>query len=756
MFKGVGYHLEFNKILKATSELAKSEPGKSAILTLVPLTKKEEVERNLRITDTLVKLLSEKQLPLESFPDISKTINKLSVEGIILGVEELVSILKVIRQSYILKNFFSGLDERFSRIKYFGERLSRFEALKEILERSIDDTGEILDTASPRLKSIRKNIRVTASRIREKLESLVNRYEDLCPDRIVTEREGRYVILVKPHFRKKFSGIVHDRSSSGQTLYVEPASVIEDNNRLRELKAEEKEEIKRVLIELSWRVSERRVELLTSFRTLIELDRRYAIALLSLKLKGTLPEFSEEIDLKEAKHPLILLSEKEVVPVDIKLRNGLVITGPNTGGKTVTLKTVGLLSMMAQSGFLIPVSEGSKLRLFKKWMADIGDEQSIEQSLSTFSAHVKNISEILREADRDSLVLLDELGAGTDPIEGSTLAIGILKYLKGKKAKVIATTHFTPVKLFAYKDDYYDVASVMFDEETLKPLYKLAYGIIGRSYALEIARRYGMPEEVIETAKSLMTAEDRLAEEIIAALEKEYRKLTEEKEAVEKLKEALKKKEKELQKREKELKEKSAREIEKFIEELKKKSEEVFKKAKSEKARQEIRQIVITAKNRAEALTEIREVREVNPGDTVKLLKSGRKGKVLEVDKERKVAKVLVGGLKVDVKLSQIEPVEETVKQEEIVKVNVKKPSTFFPELKLLGMRGEEALAAVEQFLDNANLVGIKRVKIVHGYGTGILKRLVREYLKESPYVKSFRPGKIEEGGDGVTVVELK
>jgi len=338
MFKGVGYHLEFNKILKATSELAKSEIGKSAILTLVPLTKREDVERNLRITDTLVKLLSEKQLPLESFPDISKTINKLSAEGVILSVEELVSILKVIRQSSILKNFFSGLDERFSRIKYFGERLSRFEGLREILERSMDDTGEILDTASPGLKSIRKNIGVTASRIREKLESLVNRYENICPDRIVTEREGRYVILVKPHFRKKFSGIVHDRSSSGQTLYVEPASVIEDNNRLRELKAEEKGEIKRILSELSWKVSERREELLTSFRTLIELDRRYATALLSLKLKGTLPEFSEEIDLKEAKHPLIPLSEKEVVPVDIKLKNGLVITGPNTGGKTVTLK----------------------------------------------------------------------------------------------------------------------------------------------------------------------------------------------------------------------------------------------------------------------------------------------------------------------------------------------------------------------------------------------------------------------------------
>ncbi|WP_163327850.1 endonuclease MutS2 [Desulfurobacterium thermolithotrophum] len=756
MFKGVEYHLEFNKILEVSSGFAKSTPGKLAVLSITPLTKKEEIERNLQITDTFLKLLSERQLPLETFPDIFATVNKLSAEGAILSVEELVSILKVIRQSSVLKKFFSNLDDRFSRIKYFGERLSSFEGLKETLERSVDDTGEILDTASPKLKSIRKNIRITASRIREKLESLVNRYEDLCPDKIVTERDGRYVVLAKPHFKKKFSGIVHDKSSSGQTLYVEPTFVVEDNNKLRELKVEEREEIKRILFDLSQKVRERQEELLVSFKTLVEIDKRYAISLISLKLQGTLPEFCEEINLKEAKHPLILLSGKNVVPVDINLKNGLVITGPNTGGKTVTLKTVGLLSMMAQSGFLIPVSEGSKLKIFRKWMADIGDEQSIEQSLSTFSAHVRNISKILKEADKDSLVLLDELGAGTDPIEGSTLAVGILKYLKKRGAKVITTTHFTPVKLFAYKDDYYDVASVMFDEETLKPLYKLAYGVIGRSYALVIAEKYGMPEEVIETARSLMTAEDRLAEDIIAALEKEYRKLTEEKETVEKLKENLRKKEEELQRKEKELKEKSAREIEKFIEELKKKSEEVFKKAKSEKAKQEIRQIVITAKNRAKALAEVKEVREVKPGDTVKLLKSGRKGKVLEVDKERKLAKVLVGGLKVDVKLSQIEPVEETVKQEEIVRVNVKKPKTFFPELKLLGMRGEEALLAVEQFLDDANLVGVKRVKIVHGYGTGILKRLVREYLKESPYVKSFRPGKIEEGGDGVTIVELK
>lgn len=756
MFKGVEYHLEFDKILKATSELAKSEPAKSALLSTVPLTNREEVERNLRITDTFVKLLSERSIPLESFPDISRVLDKLYAEGVVLSVEELLSFLKVIRQSSILKQFFNSLEERFSRIKCFGERLSQFIVLRKTLERSIDDSGEILDTASQSLKSIRMNIRLTASRIREKLESLVNRYESICPDKIITERNGRYVILAKPHFRKKFSGIVHDRSSSGQTLYVEPSFIIGDNNKLSELKAEEKAEIKRILAELSKEVAEKKEELKSSFKTLVEIDKRYAIAFLSIKLRGTLPKFCEEIDLKESRHPLMLLYGNNVVPVDIKLRNGLVITGPNTGGKTVTLKTVGVISMMAQSGFLIPVSEGSKLRFFKKWMADIGDEQSIEQSLSTFSGHVKNISQILKEADKNSLILLDELGAGTDPIEGSTLAVGILEYLKEKQAKVVATTHFTSVKLFAYKDSYYSVASVLFNEQTFKPLYKLTYGVIGRSYALEIAKRYGIPEEVIQTAKSLMTTEDRLAEDIIAALEAEYRELTKEKESVGKLREMLKKRETELQKRERELREKSVQEIEKFIENLRKKSEKVLKETELKRAKQEIKNIVITAKNKAKVLTEVKKLKEVRCGDTVRLLKSGKKGKVLEVDRDKKVAKVLVGGLKVDVKLSQIEPIHETTKHKRVVKVNVRKPKRFFPELKLLGMRGDEALKAVERFLDEANIAGVKSAKIIHGYGTGILKRLVRDYLKESPYVKSFRPGKLEEGGDGVTIVELR
>ena len=756
MFKGVGHQLEFSRILQETASLARSEPAKKEVLSLVPHLQKEKVERELSITETFCKLLSERSIPLESFPDISPVIEKLKVEGVILQVEDFLKLLKFVRQSEVVRKFFYGLEERFSRISYFGERLKNLSELKERLEKSIDESGEVLDSASPKLRSIRRSIRTTAARIREKLESIVNRYESLCPDRIITERDGRYVILVKPAFKSRFKAIVHDRSSSGQTLYVEPLSVVNDNNKLRELRIEEREEIKRILKELSSLAASEREAISESFSALVEIDRRSAVARMSLKLKGTFPSFGDEIELKSARHPLLLLSGKEVIPVDVRLKKGLVITGPNTGGKTVTLKTVGLLSMMAQAGFLIPAEEGSRLRIFKKWMVDIGDEQSIEQSLSTFSAHVKNVARILREADSDSLVLLDELGAGTDPVEGSTLAVGILTYLKGRKAKVIATTHFTPVKLFAYKDDYYDVASVLFDEETLKPLYKLAYGIIGRSYALTIAEKYGMPGEVIDVARSLMSAEDKLAEDIIKALEAEYRRLESERKEVERLKEKLKEKERELKRLEAELKEKESKKILEFIEELKSKAEKVLSEKSSKEARKEIEKIIVTAKNRAEVLKEITPEREVKVGDTVKLLKSGKKGKVVEIDKGRKTAKVLIGNLKVEVKLSQLEPVEELVKKPENLNLSAPKPSRFFPELKLLGMRGEEAISRLEKFLDEANLVGVKRVKIIHGHGTGILKKLVREYLKTSPYVSSFRPGSFEEGGDGVTIVELK
>jgi DNA mismatch repair protein MutS2 len=752
MFKGVGRQLEFDKVLLEVSRLVKSEPGKEKVLSLKPSVDFDEVERSLSITDSFVKLLKERSLPLESFPDLRPVLEKLSLEGYVLSVQELLSILKVLEQSRVLKKFFINLDERFSRLSFYGERLSGGGELLRRLRESIDESGEVLDSASPTLASIRRELFRVSERIREKLTSIVNRHEDICPDRIVTEREGRYVILVKPHFKKRFQGIVHDRSSSGQTLYVEPLSVVELNNRLRELKKREEEEVRRILRELSALARESYRELESSFKALVDVDFRYGISLFSLKISGTYPEFKGSFYLKGASHPLLLLKKGEVVPVDLIVERGLVITGPNTGGKTVSLKTLGLISMMAQSGFLIPAQEGSSLFFVKKWFSDIGDEQSIEQSLSTFSSHAKRIGEILKAVDSNSLVLLDELGAGTDPVEGSSLAVAILKFLKEKGAKVVATTHFTPVKLFAYKDDYYQVASVLFDEETLKPLYRLAYGVVGKSYALVVAERYGIPKEVIEMAKSLMGTEERIAEEIIEALEREYKKLVEERRHLRELEEKLKEKERELLEKERKLKEEHSRKLKEFIQELEKKAEEALKEKELERAREKFRKVVVSVKNREKLLKEIKPKEPIKVGDTVKVLPSGRKGKVLELSGSR--ALVLIGPMKVWVNLSNLERTAQ-VKREEGAPVSAPRPRSFFPEIKLLGMRGEEAIRALERFLDEAAIVGVKEVRVVHGYGEGILKRLVREYLKESPYVKSFRPGAPNEGGDGVTVVEL-
>ncbi len=747
MFKGAGRQLEFHKLLLETAKLARSESGKEAVLSIRPSVNLQEVKRNLSLNENFFKLLLERSVPLEAFPKAEPLLKKLKVEGSLLSVEELLLLLKLLTQSKVLKKFFKNLPERFEKIAFFSERLTDGGELLKDLTRSIDETGEVLDSASPKLREIRKRKSTVSERIRERLNSIVNKNPELCPDRIITEREGRFVILVKPQFLKRFRGIVHDRSSSGQTLYVEPLSVVELNNQLRSLKREEEEEIYKILRELSLKAREMVEEIDSSFKALKEIDLRCAVAQMSIKLKGTYPEFKEAFNLKGARHPLIELKGERVVPVDIKLKKGLLITGPNTGGKTVSLKTLGLLSMMAQSGFLIPAKEGSSLMFVKKWFSDIGDEQSIEQSLSTFSSHIKRISQILKEADEDSLVLLDELGAGTDPVEGSSLAVAILKYLKEKGAKVAATTHFSPVKLFAYKDDYYQVASVLFDEKSLKPLYKLAYGIVGKSYALAVAERFGIPQEVIKTALSLMTEEERIAEEIIEALQREYKE-------VEKLKEELKRKEEELKEKEKKLKEESSEKIKKFIEELEKRAQEALKERELERAKEKVRSIVISAKNRAEILKEAQGREEIKEGDWVKVVSSGRKGKVVKLNREKKTAEVLIGSLKVKVKISDLTKVE--VKEREEKGIEIPQPKSFFPEVKLIGMRGEEALKVLEEFLDKALIVGVKEVKVIHGYGEGILKRLVREYLKESPYVKSFRGGKPEEGGEGITIVELK
>ncbi len=762
MFKGVWRHLGFDTVLEETSKIAKSESGEKAVLSIQPLVDSKEIFENVLLTFDFSRLLSERFFPLESFPNITAILEKAKVDGTVFSVREILDIRTVAVQSKIVKKFLNEIKDRFPRISAFSSSLSSFMELRELVDSSVDEAGEILDTASPNLKLIRRQKFTIADKIKKRLESLVRRNEDICPEQIITLRNGRYVVLARAGYKKRFQGIVHDKSSTGQMVYVEPAFVVEENNRLRDFEIEEQKEIKRILSEISRKIRENRFRLSVAFETLTELDKRYAMGYMSYKLGGVLPDISSYVDIKDARHPLLLLSGKKVVPVDVRLDKGLVITGPNTGGKTVILKTLGIFVLMFQSGFLIPATEGSKIRLFKNVMADIGDEQSIEQSLSTFSAHVKNISEILSKADKDTLILLDELGAGTDPVEGASLGVAILEYLKEKEAVAVVTTHFTPIKLYAYKEPFYDVASVLFDEKSFKPLYRLAYGIIGRSYAFVIAKRYGMPDKVIEKAKKLLSTEDKIAADIVASLEDEYKSLQDEKISVEKLKEQLEREKELINKEIKRLREKGVEEIHSYIADFREKSEKLLSDIHDEKLRNRVRELVHEARQKVENIEKRQtvSVRElIKPGMVVRLKGSGRKGTVLEVDKERGCTKIGIGSLKIDVKFSQIESVEalpEKIESSLNVNVNAKIPDRFFSELKLLGMRGDEALDAVEKYLDDARLTGFTRVKIVHGHGTGILKRLIRAYLKESPYVKSFRPGKIEEGGDGVTIVELK
>ncbi len=748
MFKGVEHRLEFTELLEKTAELARSEPAKKRILKTRFSPERDEVIRSVLLTDEMVKLIREVNFPLEAFPPLEPVMDKLKVEGSVLTPEDLLKVRAVCLQSSTVLKFLKGFKERFERVFELSKGLSPFSELIEEIDRTVDETGYILDSASEELLRIRGEIRGVSRRIKERIDALISRNEDMFPGRVITKRNGRYVVLVKPNFSQRFRGLVHDRSSSGHTLYVEPETIVDENNRLITLKAEEKREVERVLKRISSTVSSKSDRLKRAYRTLIEIDRLLAVATMSLKLKGTVPEISDSIDLKGARHPLLELSGKDVTPVDITFERGLVITGPNTGGKTVTLKTLGLLVLMFQSGYLIPADEGSRIRIFRKVMADIGDEQSIEQNLSTFSSHARNISAMLKEADEDSLILLDELGAGTDPVEGSNLGIGILEFLKEKGAKVVATTHFTPIKLYAYRDSYYTVASVMFDEETLEPLYRLAYGVIGKSYALVIAKRFGMPDEVIEYAEALMSSEERMASRIISLLEEEHRKLLQERERVSSLKRELERKAEELKRKEKELKEKGIREIRELLSFLREEGRKALK------SRKELHSVIETGRRKLEEI-ELKGASKVEKGQFVRVSGSGKVGKVLSVDGSS--AKVQVGNLIMKVKISHLEPVEKPIKVEEVKRVvSIKRPSSFFPELNVIGMRGDEALSAVEKFLDSARIEGFERVKIIHGHGMGILKRLIREYLKSSPYVKSFSKGSVEEGGDAVTVVQLR
>ena len=609
-------------------------------------------------------------------------------------------------------------------------------------------------------------------------------------DAIVTVRDGRYVIPVKQEHRGKFPGIVHDQSSTGATVFIEPQVIVNLNNELRQLELQEKAEIERILAELTARVAEHYHDLLNNQKLLVQLDVIMEKGKLSMLQHGEEPQISEdgELVLKEARHPL--LDPKKVVPIDLSIGgsyNTLVITGPNTGGKTVTLKTAGLLSMMAQTGLHIPAAGGSRIPVWKDIFADIGDEQSIEQSLSTFSSHMTNIVDIVKHAGEGCLVLVDELGAGTDPTEGAALAIAILEDLEKKGAATIATTHYTELKKYAISTEGVENASMEFNVETLSPTYRLAIGVPGKSNAFEISQKLGLPGEIIETSRRLLDGGDIQFEEVISALEADKKAAEEERDEAVRLNQEMKIRKEELEQQAKKLEEKKTEILNKAKEEAR----QILQEAKdvSKEVQEELRELKkieslgqrnrIFDENRKklrDAAGKYREkvIREVNDnpvsaeelrlGDRVKVLSLGQNGEIVTLPDEKGELTVQVGILKAKVNLDDIMLIEGgalDVNRPRKVRKNYgsmykTKTQNVSISIDVRGKSLDDAVMDVDKYLDDATMAGLKEVTIIHGRGEGILRKGLQEMMRSHKHVKRFRKGNFDEGGDGVTVVTLK
>ncbi|MFS0658454.1 endonuclease MutS2 [Niallia alba] len=775
--------LEFDKIKAQLIEHVSSSLGRDKVEGLVPSTDYSEVVRWQDETDEAAKVYRMRgSIPLDGIYDIRAHVKRSSIGGM-LSPSELTQISSTVHASRQMKRFTEEFHEEEAVPILFTltDSIIVLAELEEEIKMAIDEQGAVMDSASDALRTLRNLLRRNEAKVREKLESMIrsSNAQKMLSDSIITIRNDRYVIPVKQEYRGNYGGIVHDQSASGQTLFIEPQSVVTLNNELQAIRVKEQQEIDRILTQLTALVAQYEEELLHIVNVLADIDFMFAKAKYAHRLKASKPKINNEgkIVLLKAKHPLI--PPEVVVANDIVLGDtytSIVITGPNTGGKTVTLKTVGLCTLMAQAGLQIPVLDGSEMGVFKSVYADIGDEQSIEQSLSTFSSHMVNIVSILEKVDHESLVLFDELGAGTDPQEGAALAISILDEVNNRGARVIATTHYPELKAYGYNRHGVVNASVEFDIETLSPTYRLLIGVPGRSNAFEISKRLGLKEDVINVARSHVSEDSNKIENMIASLEESRKQAEREHEdAKDLLKQAemlhrdLQKQVMEYYEKKETLQEKAKREAKEIIENAKKEAEVVIgdlRKMQLEK-RVEIKEHeLIDARKRLEDATPQIEMKKqqvvsnrnhvYQPGDEVKVLTFNQKGQLLE-KVSNKEWQVQIGIMKMKVKEKDL----EFIKAPKVVET---KPLTTIKgkdyhvslELDLRGERFENALSRVEKYIDDSLLAGYPRVSIIHGKGTGALRSGVQEYLKNHRAVKNIRFGEAGEGGSGVTVVEFK
>lgn len=783
--------LELDKILQLLSNEATLEDAKELSVKLEPKNDIYEVEREIDATNDAYLFMAKYQAPsFGSAVNVASPLRRAAASAV-LSTGELLDIAETLRVIRSLKSWREDcLNMGETSIDFLFDGLYPNKYLEDKITFAIKGENQISDNASPALYDIRRKIISRSEKIKDILDKIVRgNTAKYLQEAIVTQRDGRYVVPLKAENKGQVAGIVHDISSTGSTLFVEPMSVVETNNEIRVLKLREQEEIDRILAELSAEAGNFADSIISSYNCLIELNLIFAKAKLAYKMKATKPQINNkgQVYLKNARHPLI--NYKQAVPITVELGrefNSIIITGPNTGGKTVTLKTVGLLTLMTMCGLLIPVDDGSDIAVFSKIFADIGDEQSIEQSLSTFSSHIVNIISILENADDDSLVLLDELCAGTDPIEGAALAKGILMRLASYGTKVLVTTHYPELKSYAIDTAGVQIASCEFDVATLKPTYKLILGLPGRSNAFAISQRLGMPEDLIESVKSQITDDDMRFERVVMVLENARRKAEEEEQRSRKLRIELEKSrqraeqlENELLLKQKKIMEQTREKANTIIEIARNKSslllnqlEEMKKTLNAEnsaklldKARQNFKSTLTELENTANPVEEAKAKGEVpksvNKGDIVVVADLGRDATVIDVKPDKKQVYVMSGSIKMWVDLENLRlksknsPSTEVKKTRKVTGMMSRANRQVSGEIDIRGMASDEAILELDKYIDNALVSGLETIRIIHGKGTGVLRSSVQTHLRSHKAVKSFRLGTFGEGENGVTIAEL-
>lgn len=792
--------LEYYKVVEQLTGFATCPEGKRLCERLKPSTDLAEIEKNQeRTRDALARVYQYGSISFSGVYPIGEAMKRISI-GASLSVAELLDIAKLLKVTLVAKQYGekvqdkeeSGLDIRKDSLTPYFESLMPLEHLAREINRCIISEDEIADDASSALKDIRRDMKNVNQKIHTVLNGIVTgqNSQSMLQDSIVTMRNGRYCIPVKSEYKSQFPGMVHDQSATGSTFFIEPMAVVQLNNELKEMAAAEMVEIEKILANLSEQVAGCQDGIIQNVKLLTELDFIFAKAKYAKSYNGTEPLLNDKgmIEIKQGRHPL--LEKHKVVPVDIRLGDDfsmLIITGPNTGGKTVSLKTLGLFTLMGQSGLHIPAFQGSKLAVFKDVFADIGDEQSIEQSLSTFSSHMTNIVYIMRHAAKDTLVLFDELGGGTDPVEGSALAIAILSQLHSEDIRCMATTHYSELKTFAMTTPGIENACCEFDVETLSPTYHLLIGIPGKSNAFAIAQKLGLSKTIIEQAMSQVDNDTVDMETILADLEKSKKTIEAEqaeiianKEEIKKLKERLASKNEHIEQRKQDILRNAREEAREILEEAKSFADEAIRKYNNwekkpqsannkdmEKARGEIRDRLKSVNSKLEYKTSNRKSKnkasDFHLGDSVHVISMNTDGIVRSLPNGKGMITIQMGILQSTVPISDVEVIKEdaskSAKQTK-QKVNqygasMNKSRTIKPEINLLGLTVDEAIMELDKYLDDACLSHLSQVRIVHGKGTGALRKGVHEYLRKQKYVKSFRLGEFGEGDAGVTIVEL-